>query len=279
MDKYIDGNIAHKVDQPMVDFKYNAQKSKSSRKSMFQMFSPKKIINNNPKDIFNASNKINSILSKNLKAIYHETKNENAKEKPLFNNIKSLIKKNSITNNYIYKQMINIKSDIKDIHHSSIQKMPGKKFRNSAILQSRNKIKNDNLFRTSIKENINLKNQINNSPQRKSNLLYGSKITKDTKIHKNVRIKNRNSGKLNKFKFTKQPTNIQTKSFISNKEELNKIFKDNSIIRRRHNSTFVSQLNNKSENKFHEKRGRVLSKKNIRANLNKRRYTVKHVNI
>ena len=278
MDKYIDGNIAHKVDQPMVDFKYNAQKSKSSRKSMFQMFSPKKIINNNPKDIFNASNKINSILSKNLKAIYHETKNENAKEKPLFNNIKSLIKKNSITNNYIYKQMINIKSDIKDIHHSSIQKMPGKKFRNSAILQSRNKIKNDNLFHTSIKENINLKNQINNSPQRKSNLLYGSKITKDTKIHKNVRIKNRNSGKLNKFKFTKQPTNIQTKSFISNKEELNKIFKDNSIIRRRHNSTFVSPLNNKSENKFHEKRGRVLSKKNIRANLNNRRNTVKHIN-
>ena len=279
MDQFMDGNIAHKMDQTLVDFKYKNQKSKSSRKSMFQMFSPKKIINYNPKDIFNASNKINSILSKNLKAIYHETKNEITNEKPLFNNVKSLIKKNSITNNYIYKQMINNKSDSNNFNNSTIQKMPEKQFRNSAILQTRNKIKNDNLFRTSIKEPININNQKDNLPKKKANLLFGSKIVSDKKIHKHVKIKNRNSSKLNNFNFTKQQTNNETGSLISSKEKLNKIFKENSIIKKRHISTFVSPLNNAQESpKSHEKRGRVLSKKNIRANLNKRRYTVKHVN-
>ena len=34
----------------------------------------KNVINNNPKDLFNANNKINSILSKNLKSILKENK-------------------------------------------------------------------------------------------------------------------------------------------------------------------------------------------------------------
>ena len=94
MDEYIiDGNVTHKISPPMVNFKYNEKKNKGSRKSMFQIFSPKKIVNNNPKDIYNASNKINSILSKNLKSIIHENKNEITKDKPLLENVNCLIKK------------------------------------------------------------------------------------------------------------------------------------------------------------------------------------------
>ena len=87
--------------------------------------------------------------------------------------------------------MINNKSDSKNFNNSTIQKMPEKQFRNSAILQTRNKIKNDNLFRTSIKEPININNQKDNLPKKKANLLFGSKIVSDKKIHKHVKIKNR----------------------------------------------------------------------------------------
>ena len=115
MDEYIiDGNITHKISQPMVDFKYNTQKNKGSRKSMFQIFSPKKIINNNPKDIYNASNKINSIISKNLKSIIHENKNEITKDKPLLDNVNCLIKKNSMSNKYLYNQIMNFRNNIKN---------------------------------------------------------------------------------------------------------------------------------------------------------------------
>lgn len=57
--------------KPMVDFNYKMRDSKSSRRSMFDILSPKKNPktinkNNNPKEIFNANNKVNLILSKYL---------------------------------------------------------------------------------------------------------------------------------------------------------------------------------------------------------------------
>ena len=74
------GNIRENNDQPLVDFNYNKQKNRGARKSMFQVFSPKinlkKNMNNNPRELFKASNKINTILSKNLKSIFNENKNE-----------------------------------------------------------------------------------------------------------------------------------------------------------------------------------------------------------
>ena len=80
----------------MVDFNCNNQRIRNPRKSMFQMFSPKKnkknSLDNSPKDIFKANNHLNLILSKNLKSIYNENQNENSKDAPLFENINSLIK-------------------------------------------------------------------------------------------------------------------------------------------------------------------------------------------
>ena len=288
---FMDGSIAHKIDQPIVDFKYNAQKRKGSRKSMFQIFSPKKIVNNNPKDIYNASNKINSILSKYLKSIYHENKNDLSKDKPLYESVNSLIKKNSIINRYLFNEFLNFgnnnknnKYNGKDSINSPNSLRQEKHFRNSAIVQSKNKIKNDELFRTSIKNNVDLRNQIDNLPQNKPNLLFGTnknetRITNNINEQKIIGIKKGNSSRLNKFKFSKRPSNFETEALLleKDKEELNQLFKDNSIIAKRYNSTFISPIEHKNE-EFKEKKSRVLSKKNIRANLNKKRYTLKVVN-
>ena len=284
MDEYIiDGNITHKISQPMVDFKYNAQKNKGSRKNIVQIFSTKKIVNNNPKDIYNASNKINSIISKNLKSIIHENKNEITKDKPLLDNVNCLIKKNSMSNKYLYNQIMNFRNNIKnnkfnirDSINSPSSINPEKKFRYSAIIQSKNKIKNDDLFRTSIKNNNELKKKLDNLQQNKPKL-FGS-IRNDTRISKNIKekkileIKKGNSSKINRLKFTKKNLNNESES-LYNKDEFKNLFKENSLIGKRHNSTCINQ-NNKNE-EFKEKKNRVLSKKNIRANLNKRRFTAK----
>ena len=288
MDEYIiDGNVTHKISPPMVDFKYNEKKNKGSRKSMFQIFSPKKIVNNNPKDIYNASNKINSILSKNLKSIIHENKNEITKDKPLLENVNCLIKKNSMSNKYLYNQIINFRNNIKNNKYNLRESLnspgsnkPERRLGNSTIIQSKNKIKNDDLFRTSIKNSSQLKNQIENLHINKSK--FSSSIRNDTRISENIKekkileIKKGNSSKINRLKFTKKPTNNETETLYY-KDELNKLFKENSLIGKRHNSTCISPNNNRNE-EFKEKKSRVLSKKNIRANLNKRRFTTKIFN-
>ena len=100
---------------PMVDFNYSKPTGKNPQKSMFQMLSPKKnpknIINNNPKEMFHASNHINSILSKNLTSIYHEHKDDIPKDNPLFENVNCLIQKNNDTNKMIYNQMLNLQNN------------------------------------------------------------------------------------------------------------------------------------------------------------------------
>ena len=53
----------------------------------------KNVINNNPKDLFNANNKINSILSKNLKSILKENKDNLPKNTHVLKEINCLIKK------------------------------------------------------------------------------------------------------------------------------------------------------------------------------------------
>ena len=82
----------------MVDFNYKMRDSKSSRRSMFDILSPKKNPktinkNNNPKEIFNANNKVNLILSKYLKTIYKENENDISSDNPLYKNLNCLIKK------------------------------------------------------------------------------------------------------------------------------------------------------------------------------------------
>ena len=283
MNDYFQGNISHKIYQPIVDIKYNTKKSKSSRISIFKLLSPKKLNNNNnnPKDIHDANNKINSILSKNLKSIYHETKSENPKEKPIFDNIKSLIKKNSFSNKYIYKQIENFRNNIKNnnkandngVKFSPIPRMPKKLFRNSEIILTRNKIKYDGLFSTSIKNNIALKNQSDNlsrNSKNKSSVRFGSPKGSINKDKKNFRNKQRNTF-IDGFKFPKRNSNFETDALITNKIQFKKLLKENSLIDKYY-STIITSNNNSDS--FHKKKSRLLNRANIRANLNKKRNTL-----
>ena len=145
------GTIIETNDKPLVDFKYNMQKNRNPRKSMFQIFSPKKnqknIMNNNPNELFKASNNINSILSRNLKSIYKENMNERNQDVPLFANVNCLIQKNTSDNKFIYNQMLNFKNNrrskfnIKDTSNTFIRNNSEKDFRNSTIIQKIDKLK------------------------------------------------------------------------------------------------------------------------------------------
>ena len=156
------GTIIKGNSQPMVDFKYDYQKNRNPRKSMFQIFSPKKsskkVMNNNPKELYKASNKINSILSKNLRSIYNENKNDINQDNPLFENVNCLIQKNTTSNKYLYNQMTNFKNNLNQKYHRKesnsntfISNNSEKDFRDSTIIRKMEKLKKNNLFRTSIK--------------------------------------------------------------------------------------------------------------------------------
>ena len=111
-----------KKSSPMVDFNYKLSKSRSSRRSMFQIFSPKKgsknpLPYNNPKDIFKANNKINSMLSKNLISIFKENQKDIANDIPLYENVNCLIKKSHNSNKFLYGQMFNNNKNNKKFNH------------------------------------------------------------------------------------------------------------------------------------------------------------------
>ena len=107
---YLGGDLMTKT-QPMLDFNYKIPRPKSSKKIRLQMFTSRgsqnilNYSNYSPVEIFDANNKINSILSKNLKSIFNETRNENSQDIPLFKNINTLIQKNNDSNQYYYNQM------------------------------------------------------------------------------------------------------------------------------------------------------------------------------
>ena len=107
------GSSIQKKAQPMVDFNCNNQRIRNSRKSLFQIFEPKRsskfLIDNNPADIINANNKINSILSKNLKSIYNENMNDISKDIPIYDIINHLIKNNKKSNKN-FKKFFNSKN-------------------------------------------------------------------------------------------------------------------------------------------------------------------------
>ena len=112
MNDFYLGESGENKSQHMVDFNYNLQKKKGSKEKTLQIISSKlnskHALKSNPKDIFNASNKINSILSKNLKSIYAENRDDKKNNDiPLYKNVNSLIKKNHNNNRYLYNQIMN----------------------------------------------------------------------------------------------------------------------------------------------------------------------------
>ena len=298
MNEYAFGTILEKNSKPMVDFEYNVPKNKNKRRSVFQIFTPKanpkKVLNNNPKELVNATNKINFILSKNLKSIYNENKNDISEDNPIYDNVNCLIKKNNYKNRDLYNKIINFKNQLndnkyqrKESYNTFISTNSGKDFRDSTIISKIDKLKNNNLFRTSIKNSGNLRKQLDSLQKKKVDVLFGSnkvdtRLSIRKKEKKNFGPKKRNSSLLNNFKF-----NLPNSKNKENGEELahlkKKIYKGNSITTMRHNSILFSPKNKNKNNNF------ILSKKkdkkslfqpniNIIPNQGKKRYSLKMVN-
>ena len=106
MDDYPKGEeFGYERQKTLIDVEYKKTKSSKSKNTMFQPFIPKRsmnpIKNENPKDIFKATNDINTILSKNLKSIYDENQLDISQDLPVYQNVSHLIKKNDHSNKLI----------------------------------------------------------------------------------------------------------------------------------------------------------------------------------
>ena len=238
------GNIRENNDQPLVDFNYNKQKNRGARKSMFQVFSPKinlkKNMNNNPRELFKASNIINLILSKNLKSIFNENKNEINQDIPLYENVNCMIQRNNNSNKFLYNQILNFKKELnnkkyvrKESNNTFISNNSGKEFRDSTLIRKMDKYKKNNLFQTSIKSGSELKKKLekfqsNNSDNSFISNQTDSRITNNIKEKKNYTMKKRNSSFANSFKFNRKfsPSQGAESFLLKEKERLSKFFKD-----------------------------------------------------
>ena len=136
MNDFFGSSIQNKA-QPMVDFNCNHPRNKNSRKSLFKIFEPKRsskfLIDNNQEDIIDANNKINSILSKNLKSIYNENKNEISMDTPVYDNVNCLIKNNK---KHLINRFLNSKNLSYNLPNDYIRRIRLKdiKFQNSIDL-------------------------------------------------------------------------------------------------------------------------------------------------
>ena len=177
MNDHFFGDFTGRNKKQMVDFTYYMQNKRGSHRRSIQIFTPKmhmknEINRNNPQEMFNASNNINLILSKNLVSIYKENKQEITKT-PLYKNVNCLLKKNNDSNIYLYNKLINFqnnnnaKSSINNIYNdkkksffiSSTDKFMG----SSVVLNSNKYMNSDSLNRTSIKMSEELQKQFENS--------------------------------------------------------------------------------------------------------------------
>jgi len=209
---------------PMVDFNYSKPTGKNPQKSMFQMLSPKKnpknIINNNPKEMFHASNHINSILSKNLISIYHEHKDDIPKDNPLFENVNCLIQKNNDTNKMIYNQMLNLQNN----------ENKENQFISSDVKKPKKRSKKDILSHTIVKDNIELMKKLEKFQMNNPDNLYS--------IHKGEIKTPKNIGRIGLF-----GNNKGNSKKASNKNSKQQVINFT-------NQALLGQNNNSNEFKF-----------------------------
>ena len=298
------GTIIENNDQPLVDFNYNKQKNKGgARRSMFQIFSPKinakKNMNNNPRELFKASNKINSILSKNLKSIFNENKNEINQDIPLYENVNCMIQKNTNSNKFLFNQISNFKNELKnnkkyirkESSNTFISNNSGKEFRDSTLIRKMDKYKKNNLFQTSIKSGSDIKKKLEKFQSNNSdNSLFGSnqsdsRISSNIKGKKNYTMQKRNSSFANSFKFNRKhsPSQGPESFLLKEKQRLSKFLKDfkdsPTNTRKRFSNAFDmyrinsrTPKNKKSQNIFTNKNN------NFKPTFSSKRYSLKMVN-
>ena len=228
------GNLFEKREQPMADF--NIHKNKRKRNSMFQLLSPKKnykSMNDNPMDIFNANNDLNSILSKNLKSIYNEQKDDKDIDNPLFENVNSLIKKSRNNNMKSFRQIINNANDNKESNNLlSANNHPKKNFQKTAIIQSINLLKKESIKKNSIKKTIDIGKKINIFPLNKRESKRKSKLEDKEGIKKeNNKKENKKEKKKVMFhddirhsRTPKNKSSFKTQGFSFNKKRNSSMF-------------------------------------------------------
>ena len=294
--------------KPMVDFNYKMRDSKSSRRSMFDILSPKKNPktinkNNNPKEIFNANNKVNLILSKYLKSIYKENENDISSDNPLYKNLNCLIKKNYDNNKYIYDQMVNFGNNKikrkqfkhRETNYLCVNTISEQAFQNSEISSSRSKKSRPSAFSVSPFKNTDLKKEFEsapmNKPKRKSEFKVAAK-NKGTKSAKNFELENlrdldKKHSLCNNFKFglkTNKKIFGTNATVGSNNDELKKIVRDNSDKTKIHNPNFFHpELSfTDSQNSNVNSTGIInkipIGQSTISAYLNPQRFSVRKIN-
>ena len=189
MDDYPQGEeLGYEKQKTLIDVEYKKTKSSRSKNTMFQPFIPRRsmdpIKNENPKDIFKATNDINTILSKNLKSIYDENQLDISQDLPVYQNVSHLIKKNDYSNKLIYQQIFN--STIGRNNYSDFTSL-GQPFiapeNNKRSDLSNTTIKNSNIYSQKNMDFIN-KNKLNIFFEPKK---IKNRFNKKSLIHKNYK--------------------------------------------------------------------------------------------
>ena len=289
---------------PMVDFNYKIKDSKTPRRrSIFQILSPKKnsknlMMHNNPKEIFNANNKINSILSKNLKSIYNENKNNISSDNPLYKSVNCLIKKNHNSNKFLYSPMFNFKNyntihkrfNHKETDYSYVNTISEKEFQSGESTSKNKMLKPSALSVSPVKNANKLRKQLDNSPICKQNKKSDYKFpfkNKGIKSSKNMKTEtlnnlNKRNSWMGNFKFGLKK-NIQlfgTEATVgNNNDEIRKLVKENSDKNKKRASNFFrpdfhsgynSSISNNKEIK-----SIPIAKKIISPSLSQKRFSLK----
>ena len=272
----------------MVDFNYNNQNPNGKRKSIFQIFTPKNsknFINNNPKDLFNANNKTNSILSKNLKSIFKENKDDLPKNTHIFNDLNFLIKKSMDSNRNLYNQFLNLKNTSYnyninehelDSHKSNFQK--------TAIVNPKSNLKGNTILRKSIKKTVDVGKKVTFLEDKNKNKKENEYIDKRecrTPSNRSSKMrpilfnsKKRNSSSINNIKFNlnKPKMNHDSDSLKHKNNEFNNFFKFNELnAKKRRSSGFSNQFKSKRKSSFLNKEKKIFNPLNIGNNINDKR--------
>ena len=293
MEDFLESIIQEK-EQPMVDFNYNNQNGNRPRKSMFQVFTPKNsrnVINNNPKDIFNANNKINSILSKNLKSIFKENKDDLPKNTHVFKDLNCLIKKSMDSNKHLFNQFMNLKNTSynNNIHIPELNTSKSN-FQKTAIVKPKSNLKGNTIIRKSIKKTIDVGKKVTFfQDKNKKEDEYIDKRECRTPSNRNTKRKpillnsrKRNSSSLNNIKFNlNQPRmSYATDSLKQNNNGSNPLFKVNELNeKKRKSSGFINLIKRKRKSSFFNKDNKKIFNPSVISNMNKRRSSyLKNIN-
>ena len=247
MNEFYFGDNTRKSIKSTADFNYDIFKTKNSVNNLFPILSQrssKNVPNLNPKEIFEANNKVNSIISKNLITIYNENKKD-SKNFPLYKNVDNLLKRSHNSNKYLYSQIMNYQNNNK---LSNINDNKEKENINNEIHSNREEMSNrDSFLQASFQNSEEKRKQIDKSPMNK---LSNNTLDINYKFQNNL-SKSFNKGKKQGFHRIKSKNNNTVlknkKTQLDDKNKLKKFYKEKSISIEKNNSGITNgEINNQN---------------------------------